>query len=118
MRKKGGELQEKISRLDRLRKFALAGLIVGVALFILGQRIPFAEVGVALSITGYALLLACTVITSFLTVRKWLHSRSTEAVMEEKTELPLILCPRCGTPIEKGKKYCPKCGKMTRVKKR
>jgi len=108
------ELEEKISGENRIKKIAVAGLIAGVALIITGLLFfP------PLFVIGYTIFIICTGITSFTSVWKWMYGKTLKAEMKEKEKQPsAILCPRCGAEVGKNERYCPKCGKKTRTKKR
>ena len=113
MKKK--ELQEKISETNRRRKMVLAGLIVGIALIILGQLLSFT----AFYITGFAVFTICTGATSFFTILKQQYAKALKTEMEEKAKPPPVnVCPRCGAKVRRNVKYCPKCGKKIKAKKR
>ncbi|UCE96832.1 MAG: zinc-ribbon domain-containing protein [Candidatus Bathyarchaeota archaeon] len=112
-RKKKKELQGKISETSHYRKIAVAGLIIGIILIILGQlpQLP------ALFIIGYTLTFICTGATSFFTVLKWQHSKALEKEIEQETKPPPVTaCPRCGTTAKANATYCPKCGKKFKAK--
>jgi len=112
--KKRKELQEKILETNRRRNIVITGLIVGIALAILGQLVPFP----ALSIIGFTIFTICTGATSFFTVLKWQYAKTMKTEMEKEAKPPPVdVCPRCGTRVRKNKEYCPKCGKKIKTKK-
>jgi hypothetical protein len=109
------ELQEKILKTHRRRKMVLAGLIIGIALTILGQLLSFT----AFYITGFTIFIICTGATSFFTILKQQYAKALKTEMEEEAKPPSVnMCPRCGTKVRKNLKYCPKCGKKIKTKKR
>jgi len=113
-KKKGKELQEKISETNHRRKMALIGLIIGIALIILGQLVSFT----ALFITGFAVLTICSGATSFFAILKQQYAKALKTKIEEEAKPPPVnVCPRCGTKAKKNVKYCPKCGKKIQTKK-
>ena len=112
-RKKKKELHEKILETNRRRKMVVVGLVVGVALAILGQLVPFP----ALFIVGYTVFLICAGAISFFTVLKWQYTKALKEKRKEEAKLPVNVCPRCGTKVRKNTKYCPKCGKKIHTKK-
>ena len=112
MRKKK-ELREKISETNRVRRIAVAGLIAGLTLTVLGLMLF-----TPLFIIGFTVFIICTGTASFLTSLKWGYSKALKIEIEDETvSLPTRLCPRCGTKVRKKVKYCPKCGKEIQTKK-
>jgi hypothetical protein len=114
MLKEKRESQEKIAQATRYTRWAVTGLIAGIALIILGLATPFP----AFFIVGYTAFIVCTGISSFLTVLKWQYGKtlkreSASATKPSSTEV----CPRCGTEVKKGLRYCPRCGKMIQTRK-
>ena len=114
-RKNGKDLAKKISDIRRIRKKALLALIAGIVLAVLGQ---LGQSFIVL-ILGYSIFLVCTAMVSFLTVLNWLYSRTVHRKQtEERSHPKVIFCPRCGASTKKGQKYCRKCGKNIRVRRR
>lgn len=108
------ELKEKISGLNRVRRIALTGLVIGIVLIVAGLLLlP------ELYIIGLTLFIVCTGITSFIFGTGWQYKRALKAKAEERKTKPIQrTCPRCGAEVEKDEKYCPKCGKSVQTKKR
>jgi len=113
IRKRRLELAGKIEQINRRRKIAIFGLILGVALITVGQLLYFP----ALFIIGYTVFIICTGIASFLTAFKWLYARGPKGELRSGKS-PVGSCPRCGTEVGKGTKYCKKCGKKIHLKAR
>lgn len=87
---------------------------MGVILITLGLVTPIP----AFFIIGYTVFIVCTGISSFLTVLKWQYGKALKERVESAEKPSSIeVCPRCGVGVEKGVKYCPKCGKMMQTKK-
>lgn len=112
-RKKRLELAGKLKQINRRRKIAIVGLILGVALITAGQLLYFP----ALSIVGYTVFIICTGVVSFLTAFKWLYARGFKAEIKG-VESPVDSCPRCGAEVKEGSIYCKRCGKKIRLKTR
>ncbi len=98
----------------RLRKIAAVGMVVGIALAILGQ-LPSLT---ALFIVGLTVSTIGISATSYFILLSWLYARALKKEMKEEAKPPpAILCPRCGAEIRSNLKYCPKCGKKIQAKK-
>lgn len=113
IRKKRLELARKIEQINRRRKMAMIGLVLGVALITVGQLLYFP----ALFVVGYTVFIICTGVASFLTAFKWLYARGSKAEIKG-VEPPVDSCPRCGAEVREGTIYCKRCGKKIRLKTR
>jgi uncharacterized paraquat-inducible protein A len=108
------ELQKKIAGAKRVRRLAFAGLAVGVTVFMVGLVVQVS----ILFLVGYTVFIVCTGISSFTTVLNWQYNKVLKAQIENREKSPLeIVCPRCGTHVDKSEKYCPKCGKKIQTRK-